>query len=450
MRIDRLKITNFKAFSEREFTFHPEFNLVVGLNGSGKTSVLSAIAVAMGGWAHAYNPKAQNQRAIEMNEVREIQRDQTSDKMQMVRIEAWGNSDLVDRKGIKKPGEVKWQREWLLKTLTTETKGTIAYINNGNASTPYKISFESVGSDILNYIDKGKDFTLPLIAFYGCDRLWRAKHDIVLNEEIATSRPSRFDAYIDCFHTAADHEALGKWLLKQALASTQKQEITPRLEIIKQAAIAALENCTDLRFDFDESRVMVDFADGSRIAFEHLSDGQRTMLGLFCDIARRASILNPHLGVDCSAQTPGIVLIDELDLHLHPKWQRQIVEDLRRIFPKIQFICSSHSPFLIQSLRTGEELLMLDGQPTADLANLSIEDISRGLMGVSNPEVSEKYLQTKNDAHQYLALLEEAKQQPIEKLQDYEKQLAQQLTTQADNPALQALLEIKRISALGK
>jgi predicted ATP-binding protein involved in virulence len=450
MRIDRLKITNFKAFSEREFTLHPEFNLVVGLNGSGKTSVLSAIAVALGGWAHAYNPEAQNQRPIEANEVREIQRDQTSDKMQMVRIEAWGNSDLVDRNGAKKPGEVNWQREWLASSPLTKTHGTIAYINNGKASKPYPISFSSVGSDILNYIDKGEDFTLPLIAFYGCDRLWLAKQDIVLNEEIATARPSRFDAYIDCFHTAADHKTLGQWLLKQALASSQKQEITPRLEIIKQAAIAALENCTDLRFDFEESRVMVDFADGSRIAFEHLSDGQRTMLGLFCDIARRASILNPHLGVDCCAQTSGIVLIDELDLHLHPKWQRQIIEDLRRIFPKIQFICSSHSPFLIQSLRTGEELLMLDGQPTADLANLSIEDISRGLMGVSHPEVSEKYQHTKTDVHQYLELLEEAKLQPAEKLEAYEKQLAQQLTTQADNPALQALLEIKRISILGK
>ncbi|GEM_PF-3154147 len=63
-------------------------------------------------------------------------------------------------------------------------------------------------------------------------------------------------------------------------------------------------------------------------------------------------------------KTEGVVLIDELDLHLHPKWQRHVIEDLRTTFPKIQFIFTSHSPFLIQSLRSSEELIMLDGSIT--------------------------------------------------------------------------------------
>jgi predicted ATP-binding protein involved in virulence len=91
---------------------------------------------------------------------------------------------------------------------------------------------------------------------------------------------------------------------------------------------------------------------------------------LFCDIARRAAILNPHLGGDASSKTKGVILIDELDLHLHPKWQRRIIEDLRRVFPNVQFICTTHSPFLIQSLRSSEELIMLDGEPLSAYAGI--------------------------------------------------------------------------------
>ncbi|MGH9765374.1 MAG: AAA family ATPase, partial [Blastocatellia bacterium] len=120
--------------------------------------------------------------------------------------------------------------------------------------------------------------------------------------------------------------------------------------------------------------VIVEIESQGKQPFNNLSDGQRSMLALVGDIAQKAVTLNPHLGPNALEETPGAVLIDELDLHLHPKWQRRIVEDLRRTFPKIQFVATTHSPFLIQSLRSGEELIMLDGQPTAQLANKSLED----------------------------------------------------------------------------
>jgi predicted ATP-binding protein involved in virulence len=147
--------------------------------------------------------------------------------------------------------------------------------------------------------------------------------------------------------------------LKHELASLQQRIDTPTLLSIRAAAKAALEGCSDLRFDFDEGRVMVEFTDGHAMPFEHLSDGQRTMLGLFCDLARRAAMLNPHFGGDASARTSGVVLIDELDLHLHPKWQRRIIQDLRRTFPKVQFICTTHSPQLIGQVKP-EEIIVLD------------------------------------------------------------------------------------------
>ncbi|OQV66630.1 hypothetical protein AK51_03675 [Serratia nematodiphila DZ0503SBS1] len=132
------------------------------------------------------------------------------------------------------------------------------------------------------------------------------------------------------------------------------------------------------------------------------------MLALVADLAQKAVGLNPHLGSDVLRETSGVVLVDELDLHLHPKWQRRVIEDLRRTFPSIQFICTTHSPFLIQSLRSGEELLMLDGQPTAELNNKTLADIAEGIMGVDDSETSIRYAEMKETAKKYLTMLDEA------------------------------------------
>lgn len=445
MQIDYLKVTNFKLFAEHEFRFHPEFNLVVGTNGSGKTSLLNALAVALGGWAHAYIKDRNNRRSILDTEIREVQQDKRFDRSKSVAIEAQGKAAIIDRYQRRKVVEANWTRERTEASAQTRTTGWIDY---GNGK-PYPINFGTIGGDILAYIEAGNSYDLPLFAVYGCDRLWLPKNELKA-EDSALLKVSRFDPYVDCFHTPADHSAVGRWLLKHELASLQQKQETPTLLSIRNAAKAALEGCVGLRFDFEESRVMIEFENGSAIPFEHLSDGQRTMLGLFCDLARRAAILNPHFGGEASQKSSGVVLIDELDLHLHPKWQRRIVEDLRRTFPKLQFICSTHSPFLIQSLRSGEELLMLDGQPLADLGNQPVETIAKGVMGVGNPQVSLRYAEMRDVARNYLETLEVAAQAPQEQLAAFKEQLASSIAPFADNPAFQAFLEMKRAVKLGE
>jgi len=194
---------------------------------------------------------------------------------------------------------------------------------------------------------------------------------------------------------------------------------------------------------------VVRFANGEHQPFMNLSDGQRCMLAVVGDLAQKAATLNPHLGEGVLVQTPGVVLIDELDLHLHPTWQRHVIEDLRATFPRIQFVCTTHSPFLIQSLRSGDELVMLDGQPTAQLADLSIEEIARGIQGVQDTRVGARYAEMKTVAKHYLETLEEATTAPAEKLADYKQRLADDIAPYADNPAFQAFLEMKRAARLG-
>ena len=93
-----------------------------------------------------------------------------------------------------------------------------------------------------------------------------------------------------------------------------------------------------------------------------MSDGQRAFIGLIADLARRACVLNAYyLGNKTLEETTGLVLIDELDAHLHPKWQRQVVGALKRVFPKIQFFATTHSPQVIGQARP-EEIVLLTPQ----------------------------------------------------------------------------------------
>ena len=87
-----------------------------------------------------------------------------------------------------------------------------------------------------------------------------------------------------------------------------------------------------------------------KFAMNEMSDGYKNTLSMIGDIAYRMAVLNPTLGDQVLRETPGIVLIDEIDLHLHPKWQQSILNDLNEIFPKIQFIVSSHAPAVINSV----------------------------------------------------------------------------------------------------
>ena len=170
---------------------------------------------------------------------------------------------------------------------------------------------------------------------------------------------------------------------------------------------------------------------------------------MFCDIARRAAILNPHLNENICSETQGVILIDELDLHLHPKWQRRVIEDLRKIFPKIQFICTTHSTFLIQSLRSSEELILMDGEPLLDYSNKGIEEIAKN-MGVTNPEVSILYEEMKDAAHEFLEILDNEDLSPEEFHERFNAQLASIIAPYANNPAYQAFLERKYAIKTGK
>jgi predicted ATP-binding protein involved in virulence len=140
--------------------------------------------------------------------------------------------------------------------------------------------------------------------------------------------------------------------------------VNDELTLVNQAVANALPGATGVRFDIKYRRMVLDWADRAPVPFDALSDGQRVLAALVADIARRMCLLNPQLGNDVLARTPGIVVIDELDMHLHPAWQRQVVPMLKKVFPMVQFFAASHSPQIIGELQP-EEIILLRPEGTS-------------------------------------------------------------------------------------
>ena len=146
----------------------------------------------------------------------------------------------------------------------------------------------------------------------------------------------------------------------------------------------------DIVFELDTHRLVLNFesADGSlqKFAMDEMSDGYKNTLSMIGDIAYRMAVLNPMLGDKVLEDTSGVVVIDEIDLHLHPQWQQTIISDLNTIFPKIQFIVSSHAPAVINSVAR-EQIRILDNgeiyMPAAQTYGRDANSILREVMKVS-------------------------------------------------------------------
>ena len=219
--------------------------------------------------------------------------------------------------------------------------------------------------------------------------------------------------------------------------------------MVVNAMVACVPDAKKIEYNVREYSLIVEFANGDVQPFQNLSDGQRIMLALVADIAYRAAWLNPYLGDRVLLETDGIVLIDELDLHLHPKWQRTVVDDLRRTFPKMQFVATSHSPFIIQSLEPNE-LMDLERDTPIEYANRGIEEIARYVQGVELPYTSDRYAKQKAAAKSYFDLLRQGKDASDPVVRAAKEELDALTAHFADNPASDALIELQRIAAEGK
>jgi predicted ATP-binding protein involved in virulence len=287
------------------------------------------------------------------------------------------------------------------------------------------------------------DTILPILAQYGTGRLWKKSND----ENVETLSPeSRLIGYQDCLNP--DLERLFRWFKTQELAALQKKEPRHVLEAVRLAIVAMIPDTENIWWDVDWDELLIRTninGKAQTTPFHLLSDGYRNMIGMAADIAYRMAKLNPQLEADVIKQTQGIVLIDEIDLHLHPKWQRQVVGRLLDTFPKVQFVASSHSPFIIQSLYHRDDVLLWDLETAKPLTidSKSIEDIAENQQGVEIPQQSQRFLDMEKAAEKYYTLLKQMPSASEEEKTRLKQHLDELLFPYSDDPAFQAFLKME-------
>ena len=271
-------------------------------------------------------------------------------------------------------------------------------------------------AELVADVHAGRPRTIPLVAAYGTDRAQRT------SKKPDGRQPSRTDGYASALTFSASAGAFTAWLRQRTGQGLEAGTQPPDLSAVLGALRHAVPDWNGLRYDFTEDALLATRMrageEVDRLPFRLLSDGQRALLGLMCDMAYRCAVLNPHLGEDAVRETPGVVLIDELDLHLHPRWQKTVVDDLREAFPRVQFVATTHSPFIIQGLPPRAVLdlsrpeVAVPGGPVnepepIDFRRQSIEDIAETAMRVPNPYWSAKREEWWRAATRYYELLEQ-------------------------------------------
>lgn len=421
MKIRKLRLQNFRGFEDKTFDFSDQFNVLIGDNGTGKTSVLSALATAFSPFIGQF---ISTSTEIPQDDVRRLRQrsGQTITLEPQYPVVIACEVFFIDK-------NYKWD-------LTRHSADSMF---EGHITERHNVYMWSQG----NPLNLGGDKTFaPLIAYYGTGRLWGTSRE----EAIEWDKPgSRFEGYEGCLDPAPNATSLLGWLKRQEAIALQDKAASGVFKAVTQAIAQCMEGWGGVFYDFKEDDLIAISVDDSRaLPFRMLSDGERNMLAMVADIARRAAILNPHLEERALAETPGIVLIDELDLHLHPRWQRRVVDNLRETFPNLQFIATTHSPFIIQSLRIGELIDLNEGEP-ADYVDKPIDYVAEFVQGVSGS--SPRYEKMMEAAVEYYRVLEQAEGASPEEVERLKRRLDELVAPFSDDVAYHAFLKMEREAA---
>lgn len=217
-------------------------------------------------------------------------------------------------------------------------------------------------ADLRDYADHKKPDPplLPVIAYYGTGRLWSAHRLTGSKRKFAKDLSLQTSAYVDCLSPSSSYAQFGVWfesVVREAQNELQTGIPSPHQP---QSLVAAVRHAANivlapsgwhtLDWDFVSSEVVASHPDHGRLPVSLLSDGIRNLIALVADLAHRAVRLNPHFAERACQLTPGIVLIDEVDMHLHPSWQQSVIASLREAFANVQFIVTTHSPIVISTV----------------------------------------------------------------------------------------------------
>jgi len=345
MKLRTLRLVNFRRFKGMHtLELHRNLTVLAANNGSGKTSLLDAIALAFGPFLTRL-PKVRGNAPTDTDVCMQREKDEPFALIAATTFQSNEESPLDD--------SIAWDR---IKRLDGSSSA-IRKTQDKLAGLGYEVKgLTDINREADDYVEKVEsDVVLPILAYYGTGR---AVIDVPQRRRGFGKEFPRFHAYSDCLVPKANFRSLFVYFYYlEDLERREKENAKDwnyrngQLQAIRNAIESCIQEFTNPRTELRPLRFMVDSTtDGFSYDIKILSDGYKTTLAMVMDIAMRMVEANPDLGVK-ALESPGIVLIDEVELHLHPSWQQRILPDLQRTFPNVQFICTTHSPQVLSTVK---------------------------------------------------------------------------------------------------
>ncbi|MEN8216650.1 MAG: AAA family ATPase [Pseudomonadota bacterium] len=400
MEIKKIQLENFTQFTDLKVELSSKVTVFIGNNGSGKTSLLRALTILLT-WliARIEREKGNGSQILDSD----IENDAKYSKI------SFDVCDFSDNR----------QFQW---TLVNQRKG----FNSEHGSELKELS--NLANIYRNRLSNNDNSSLPLIAYYPVER-------VVLDIPLKIKKRHSFDqldGYDNALTQGVDFRRFFEWFREyedveneRGLSEAAMQDIleliqddpkheplrkklsqlqTPVAELaaVRNAIAAFMSGFSKLRVQRKPRLRMTVEKHGKTLDVAQLSQGEKSLMALVGDIARRLAMMNPCL--ENPLQGEGIVLIDEIDLHLHPQWQRGIIQRLRNTFPNCQFLLTTHSPLVISDAKDVRCYVLNDSQltPLEDLYGLDANQVLLKVMdtNIRNEEVEKKITELLELIHQ--------------------------------------------------
>ena len=319
MKLKSLEITNFRGIRKLHLEFPEQVNVLVGVNGVGKSAVLDCTAILLSRLIGRIRSSTGTGRFFTESDI--------NNRAQ------WTRNEIE----ISFQGEsVKWS---VFKGRRGRKKQTITNLSE------LRKQVELLRSKLA----EDEHTNLPLALYYPVNRAVldiplriRKRHpfdQLAAYDQALSGEWSNFRVFFEWFRERED--------LENEQRLDKPRFCDPQLLAVRIATARFLPGFTGLRVRRSPLRMVVK-KNREELIVNQLSDGEKCTLAMVGDLARRMAIANPHMRDPLQGEA--IVLIDEIDLHLHPGWQRHIIPALKETFPNCQFLLSTHSPQILSHL----------------------------------------------------------------------------------------------------
>lgn len=445
MKLNHITLHNFRCFQHAHLELHPQLTVLVANNGQGKSTFLDAISIAL--WPYinefdlANSAGSSKRNSIAVSDVylsKKTFQDYQDDQMPRDRFNTTYLSVMSRRLPCEIQAEAKTQDKTIFWTRFRDKESPNSHTKDDKGCKELR----QLGKEAQKELRKEPStITLPIFAYYGTGRLWnkarlteRSKgENYPQNSNIASF------AYRDSLNPTSNYRQFENWFANMyqniinirlsAELSNEKMEdeelklLFQPIRVIREAIKTVLSEVgwIDIQYSIGEKTITLGHGKYGHLPANQLSDGIQAVFALVADLAYRCYLLNSHLGDEATKQTPGIVLIDEVDMHLHPKWQQTILTQLRTAFPGIQFIVTTHSPQVLSTVAAENiRIIHENGEietPTEQSEGIASNEILARILGVNpTPDID-----IARKLSEYRALIEDG---------DYESAAAEQLKKQ--------------------